>query len=308
MPLDIESCHNKILEMIKDRSGLLAEIDTLKEQLKNCSFPPGHYYSPIVSKAEIDQFAQRVWAGVKVDGVSGINLNSEDQIALVKSFEMFYSEIPFSENHQEGVRYYYENNFYSYTDAIFLYSMIRTYRPKQIIEVGSGFSSAVMLDTNDWFFDKQIKLTFIEPYTDRLRSILNEEDKGKVSIIERGVQDVSLDVFEGLEKGDILFIDSTHVSKTGSDVNYIFFEILPRLSPGVLIHFHDIFYPFEYPRAWVELGFSWNEDYILKAFLMYNNSFKVKLFAHYLHLFFGNIFERMPLCYKNPGGNIWLER
>src|SRR5690606_8620162 len=115
---------------------------------------------------------------------------------------------------------------------------------------------------------------------------------------------VPLAVFEELNAGDMLFIDSTHVAKTGSDVNYILFEILPRLKSGVLIHFHDIFYPFEYPRDWVFNGRNWNEVYFLKAFLMYNTTFEIKLFSHYLHKHHPNVFEAMPLCYRNHGGNL----
>ncbi len=98
------------------------------------------------------------------------------------------------------------------------------------------------------------------------------------------------------------------MSKTGSDVNYILFDILPILNKGVFIHFHDIFYPFEYPKKWVYEGRNWNEDYILKAFLMYNSEFKIRLFSHYLHELHKDTFKDMPLCYKNTGGNIWLEK
>src|SRR5690606_22964232 len=112
--------------------------------------------------------------------------------------------------------------------------------------------------------------------------------------------------FDRLEADDILFIDSTHVAKTGSDVNYILFEILPRLKSGVLIHFHDVFYPFEYPRDWVFAGRNWNEDYLLRAFLMYNPAFEIILFSHYLHKHHPDAFAAIPLCYNNRGGNLWI--
>jgi hypothetical protein len=119
------------------------------------------------------------------------------------------------------------------------------------------------------------------------------------------------ELFDQLNENDILFIDSTHVSKTNSDVNKILFEILPRLKRGVLIHFHDIFYPFEYPKEWVLQwnGFGWNEDYILKAFLMYNNQFKIVMFNTFLEHFHKEWFkENMPLCLENEGGSIWLQK
>ncbi|WP_211234381.1 class I SAM-dependent methyltransferase [Algoriphagus terrigena] len=249
-----------------------------------------------------------IWESQAVDGINGIDLKKEEQLALVRNFYKYYEEIPFGDHRKDGLRYYFVNDFYLYTDAIILYSMMRHYKPKHIVEVGSGFSSAVMLDTNELFFDNQIKLTFIEPYTERLNTLLIESDKSATTIIQQGVQSVSLEVFDQLEAGDILFIDSTHVVKTGSDVNYIVFEILPRLRSGVLVHFHDIFYPFEYPKEWVLEGRNWNEAYFLKAFLMYNEGFEIKVFSDYLHRHHGEVFDGMPLCFKNSGGNIWLER
>ena len=227
---------------------------------------------------------------------------------MVQKFYKYYDEIPFSDEKVKNTRYFFKNNWYSYTDAIFLYSIIRHYKPKQIIEVGSGFSSAVMLDTNERFFDNQINLTFIDPNTERLNSLLKESDKTSTSIIQKEVQSVPLKVFEKLNEGDVLFIDSSHVAKTGSDVNYIIFEILPRLKKGVLIHFHDISYPFEYPKKWVFGGMNWNETYFLRSFLMHNSSFDIKLFSHYLHKKHESLFEKMPLCYNDKGCNIWLEK
>ncbi len=164
--------------------------------------------------------------------------------------------MPFKSEKQNNLRYQFENGFYSYTDAIMLYSMIRYYKPKRIIEIGAGFSSSVMLDTNELFFENAINLTFIDPYADRLYSLITENDKKTATIIETNVQLTPLIVFEKLEQGDILFVDSAHVTKTGSDVNYILFEILPALKKGVLVHFHDVFYPFEYPKDWVFNGFN----------------------------------------------------
>jgi predicted O-methyltransferase YrrM len=273
---------------------------------KNSCFSPGHFYSPIVSVDDIKERQDKIWKHEKFDGVGGVYLNVEGQKKLLQQFEPYYEQIPFTEHKDNKNRYYFENDFYSYTDAIVLYSMIRHYRPKQIIEVGSGFSSAVMLDTNEYFFGNSIQLTFIEPYTDRLRSLLKKQDYNFTQIIEKKVQEVEVETFKKLNAGDILFIDSSHVCKTGSDVNYIFFEILPALNSGVFIHFHDIFYPFEYPKEWVFMGRNWNEDYLLRAFLMYNSAFEIKIFSHYLHKLHSEVFKNMPLCYKNSGGNLWL--
>ena len=166
-----------------------------------------------------------------------------------------------------------------------------------------------MLDTNNIFFNNKIDLTFIEPYPERLYSLMFETDKKQVTIIQSKVQLLLLDNFEKLQAGDILFVDSTHVVKTGSDVNYILFEILPILQSGVLIHFHDIFYPFEYPKSWIcTSGHSWNENYFLRAFLTHNKKYNILLYSHYLMLHHKQIFESMPMCYKNGGANLWLQK
>ncbi len=165
-----------------------------------------------------------------------------------------------------------------------------------------------MLDTNEIFFDNKINLTFIEPNPEILFPLMKDIDKKPTTLIQSNVQSVPLDTYQKLKPGDILFIDSTHVVKTGSDVNFIMFQVLPLLQSGVLIHFHDVFYPFEYPLSWVLKGYNWNEAYLLKAFLMYNDNYEIKLFSEYMHKHHKDAFKDMPLCYKNTGGNLWLEK
>jgi hypothetical protein len=178
-----------------------------------------------------------------------------------------------------------------------------------MIEVGSGYSSCVTLDTNDLFFKGSIRCTFIEPHTDTLFSLLRPDEGERLDVVPTRLQDVDLNVFQELGPNDILFIDSTHVSKTGSDVNFLFFEVLPRLVPGVFVHFHDIFYPFEYPPDWVYEGRAWSEAYLLRAFLLYNNAYRVIVHNSYLakeHR--DELNTLMPLCMKNTGASIWLQR
>ena len=130
-----------------------------------------------------------------------------------------------------------------------------------------------------------------------------------MELIRKKVQDVEPSRFDSLEEGDILFIDSSHVAKIGSDVNFLFFEILPRLAKGVLIHIHDVFVGFEYPLAWVAQGKAWNEMYVLRAFLQYNQSFKILAFNTFLEHFHQAEFQQhLPLCLKNTGGSIWLQK
>jgi predicted O-methyltransferase YrrM len=292
----------------RERSN--AEIDRLKGELERFRTwgPPGHFYSPVPAADEVQARASEIFDRTK-RALPGIDLREAEQLALLDELKAFYPEMPFTADGSPDMRYRFENRYYSYSDAIFLYSVIRHLQPKRIIEVGSGYSSCVILDTNERFFDGAIACTFIEPYPDVLRSLLKPGDEDANEIIQAPVQDVDPERLGELEAGDILLIDSTHVSKTGSDVNRLFFEVLPRLRPGVWVHVHDIFYPFEYPEGWVAEGRAWNEDYLLRAFLTFSSGFEIALFNTYLEAFHEDWFRReMPLCLKNPGGSIWLRR
>jgi len=275
---------------------------------ENSCHPPGHFYSPIINVQDVKKRANEIWAKVDKKSIQGVNLNVEGQLNLLADFAEYYADLPFEDMKSEKLRYYYDNPYYGYTDAIVLYSMMRKFKPKRIVEVGSGFSSAVMLDTNEMFFNNAIQLTFIEPFPDRLNSLLRKGDRDSVKVVESIVQTVDLEIFKRLEVGDFLFIDSSHVSKTDSDLNHLMFEVLPILKPGVIIHFHDVFYPFEYPKNWVFSGRNWNEDYILHTFMMYNSSFSILLFADYLHRHHQDAFAEMPLLFKNTGACMWIKK
>jgi hypothetical protein len=172
-----------------------------------------------------------------------IKLNKENQFQRLQEFCRFYDELPFPEKQKPACRYYYGQNWFGYADAIFLYSFLRQNKPKRIVEVGSGFSSAVILDTAERFLPQQTEVTFIEPYPDRLLSLLKNHDKDKNRIINTRVQEAPIEVFTSLGAGNLLFIDSSHVVKCGSDVSYLIFDVLPQLPAGVFVHFHDVFLP-----------------------------------------------------------------
>jgi predicted O-methyltransferase YrrM len=268
--------------------------------------PPGHFYSPIPNLTEVRAFEDTVFTQDR-RSLPAIDLNEEEQLDLLQILSSYYGDMPFSASKRDGLRYYFDNDLYCHSDAIFLYSMIRHFRPKKIIEVGSGFSSCVMLDTNELFFAGTIQIEFIEPYPDRLYSLLGPRDRSTIICHEKKLQEMPLDFFKQLNAGDILFIDSSHVSRVASEVNYYMFEILPQLKPGVLIHIHDIFNGFEYPKQWIYEGKSSTEAYLLRAFLQYNNAFEIVLFNTFLEHFHKKFFsDHMPLCLLNEGGSIWL--
>ena len=238
-----------------------------------------------------------------------IQFHEREQFALLMTFATFYADLPFPERPRDDCRYYYDQTFFCYPDAIFLYSFLRHTQPAQIIEIGSGFSSGVMLDTVERFFPTRPRMTFIEPYPDRLNRMLRANDRRHVTVIEDRVQNTPIDLFTSLGAGDLVFIDSSHVLKCGSDVQFLLFEVLPRLPVGIYVHFHDVFQTFEYPNEWLLQGRYWNEAYFLRAFLAFNNSWQIYFFNNYVNTHFRDFLsERMPLCLNDIGGSLYIRR
>lgn len=123
--------------------------------------PPGHFYSPIPDIEEVKANEEEIF-NKKNKNLGGIKLHEDEQLRLFDVFAKYYHELPFEAEKSDKLRYFFENPAYSYSDAIFLYSMIRYAKPQRIIEVGSGYSSCAILDTNELFFENQISCTFIE--------------------------------------------------------------------------------------------------------------------------------------------------
>lgn len=279
-----------------------------RQQLQQLGHPPGHYYSPIPPFDEI--LSDPAWGADET--LAGIDLNEHGQLELLDKLAALQADLPADPT--PGRRYYSNNDFYAAADGTILQAMLRHLQPARVIEIGSGFSSALMLDTSETFLGGRTRFTFIDPEPERLLSLLNADDRA--TVFSRSMQEVPQDVFAELAAGDILFIDSSHVTKAGSDVNRIYFEVLPRLAPGVYVHIHDIFYPFEYPRGYLERRWAWNEGYLLRAFLMFNSSFEVALFPSFLETHHADrLAAALPLAMSHPpnwpslrGANIWLRR
>jgi predicted O-methyltransferase YrrM len=305
---DMVRFSKKIKTLLKSGLNKLPYIKTLHKLNSNSRFPAGHFYSSVVSLEDIKERQQEIW-NVQTEEIPGIELNADCQRKLITKFSGIYKKHDLNEEASTGKRYFLNNTYYAYGDGIILYCFLRTFKPKKIIEIGSGFSSALMLDVNEKHFHNSIKISFIEPYPEvRLNNLLKEKETSTVELIAQRVQKVPLEYFEKLEKGDILFIDSSHIVKTGSDVHYIINHILPMLNNGVLIHFHDIHFPFEYPKKWVLDGFGWNETYFIKSFLMYNDRFKIVFFTDYLYRLNNDLFEDIPLLKNSPGSGLWIEK
>jgi hypothetical protein len=301
--LEVQALHAELESIRVERDASTAEAARYKTWV-----PPGHFYSPIVS---IEEVRARHARSVAVDArtLPGVDLRDAAQLELLRDLARYYADIDFPETQRPSHRYYFQNPNYSYGDAIVLHSMIRHLRPARIVEIGSGFSSCVTLDTNERHFANSIRCTFVDPYPALLESLLKPGDRERVTILPSGVHDVDPRVFSELDRNDILFVDSTHVSKTSSDVNHLLFEVFPRLKHGVYVHVHDVFFPFEYPAEWIDEGRSWNECYILRAFLYANTLFSIEFFASFLARFYRDALHTyLPRSLENPGGNIWLRR
>lgn len=284
-------------------------------------FESGHYYSVIPSVQDIEKrFYNDKY---NLNDLRGIDINCNRQLELLNEYKLLSESSPFYSDIKKD-RFFIDNDTFSYDDAPILHYFMRSIKPKRIIEVGSGKSSALMLDTNDSYFNNSIEFIFIDIDTKNLKSILKDKDYKNVQIIESPVQEVDIEIFSKLDENDLLFIDSSHVSKLGSDLHSIIFNILPSLNSGVFIHFHDIRFPFDYSEGLARRSVFWNEAYILRAFLQFNSQFKVHFWLNYLlncELIKENgVTEFLPLKewadrfnggvqnYSDAGGSIYLRK
>jgi hypothetical protein len=206
-------------------------------------------------------------------------------------------------------RFFTRNPQFSWLDARALFVLLQAWRPKRVIEVGSGFSTLLMADVNLRFLDSSAEVICVEPFP---RPFLLRGVPGIARLVQAKAQDVALETFTRLQSGDVLFIDSSHVAKTGSDVNFLYFEVLPRLAEGVRIHIHDIFFPHDYPPDWViRENRSWNEQYLLRALLMFSDAFRVVFGSSYAVHRFPELVQAglaHPKGHILGGGSFWIER
>jgi len=245
---------------------------------------PCHFYQPIPDTRELDN---RVWenrsalVGIDVDEGTQLDLLSHFKTAFKEEYDQFPREktgVPYD--------YYVHNGMFEAVDAEILYCMIRHFKPSRLIEIGSGYSTLLvakaLLNNKKNHNDYSYEFTAIDPFPNR---ILRKGITGLSRLVPEPVQKVPLAEFEKLREKDMLLIDSSHVLKIGSDVEYEYLEILPRLNKGVLVSFHDIFLPAEYRKGWVMRDHCfWNEQYLLQAFLAFNSSFRILWAGSYMHL------------------------
>lgn len=267
-------------------------------QFEQC-YPFNHYESPYLSINEIDEIQDE---NIGSDVLIGVDLNFINQNhfkeIICNKYNLYnqFLNIPYH-------RYSIENAWFNKEDALVLMTMVLEFKPKKIIEIGSGFSTCVMLDVNEYCLNNETEITSIEPYPERLLSKIRINEKN-YQLNVNSVQQCDISIFEKLEKNDILFIDSSHVAKSGGDILYEYFKIIPMLQSGVIIHIHDIFFPFTYPKKWLYEGRCYNEAYILHGFLMNNNEYEIIYFNNFMH---SNLVESIGESFES-GGSIWIRK
>lgn len=271
-----------------------------------------HYYSPIPDTRELAK-NEGLWQ--KKSDLIGVSFCPERQLDCLEDiFSNYKREFEFRVDRSDVPYEFYLNNAeFGLEDSLVFYSMIRHFKPKTVVEIGSGNST--MIGALGCLANEQngyeSRLISVEPYP---RKFLMEGFPGLAGQIKSKVEELDVGFFDQLEENDILFIDSSHVLRTGNDVHYLYLEILPRLREGLVIHVHDVFLPYEYPREWVvQNKVFWTEQYLLQSLLTHNSKFEV---------LFGNFFmarnypERMREVFSHPAGyrertlpvSFWMRR
>lgn len=259
---------------------------------------PVHYFSEVPNILQLEK-SRNLWA--KKSDLPGVSVDLDEQVNNLRTICLNY------QNEYVGNRVFKEAISkmsmleYGYIEAQALHSIIRYYKPRKIIEVGSGISTHCMfaaLELNKREIGQSSELTCIEPYrSDKLRTLIG------IKLIPEIVQSIPFEVFTELQEGDMLFIDSSHTIKPGGDVNYLILEVLPRLHKGVIVQFHDIFLPYDYQPNVLQSIFHWTETSLLRAFLIFNDRVKIIFCLTQLHFDRSNALKEVFPEY-NPSSNV----
>ncbi|MEM3434135.1 MAG: class I SAM-dependent methyltransferase [Candidatus Methanomethyliaceae archaeon] len=272
---------------------------------------PVHYYSPVPDKAKLRRLN---WQ--RAHDMPGISFNFNKQVELLYTLGRQYGyECAWPERPESGqAGYYWDNPSFGFSSACILHCFIRAFKPSKVIEVGAGYSTLIIagaLEMNRKETGFKSEFITFDPYP---RTFLLSDIPGLTRLVQRCVEDVAVSEFESLQGGDILFIDSSHIVRIGGDVNYLYLDVLPRLRSGVIVHVHDVYFPYEYPSA-LYMGakkYFWTEQYLLQAFLCFNQEYEVLLAAYWLQLehpeIFASAFPNFNPSRHRPSSSFYMRR
>lgn len=242
-----------------------------------------HYYEPQFN------FSQLKRSLYKNRSFPGIDFNLKKQLKNL-SLLIYKNELIELNLKKKSPNYNFniKNNFFENGDAEIYYQLIRHLKPKNILEIGSGHSTLIALEAikkNKSVNKIETKIICVEPYENKWLDHLN------IKILRKKIENLDESYYLALEKNDILFIDSSHIIRPQGDVLKIFFEIVPKLKKGTIVHVHDIFTPKDYPEKWlIEQNKFWNEQYIVEALMMNKDKYEIFLMLNYLK---NNAYEQL---------------
>jgi predicted O-methyltransferase YrrM len=242
-----------------------------------------HYYEPQFNFSQLkrDLYKNRSFPG--------FDFNMKKQLKNISNL-IYKNELIELNLEKKSPNYNFniKNNFFENGDAEIYYQLIRHLKPKNILEIGSGHSTLIALEAikKNKSVDKiETKITCVEPYENKWLDHLN------IKILRKKIENLDESYYLALEKNDILFIDSSHVIRPQGDVLKIFFEIVPKLKKGTIVHVHDIFTPKDYPKKWlIEQNKFWNEQYLVEALMMNKDKYEIYLMLNYLK---NNAYEQL---------------
>jgi hypothetical protein len=280
-----------------------AEGDSLRTDRKPI-VPDGHVLSPVVNIDQVERDQERIWP--EAPELPGIDFNREGhERFLASSFARYIGEFDDLFEPPGDVpsyRFVEPNPTFGKLDARVLFIMLRELQPRKLIAIGSGEGVLLSADVNRRYLGGTLDLTCVDPAPP---ASLRIRDGGITRVVAKRPQDLR-GLHRELQPGDILFLDTSHVAKTGSDVNHLYFEVLPRLAPGVIIHIHGIFLPRDYPKSWVFGGRSWNEQYLVQAMLTYSNAYRILFSCAYCQHAMRPVLPRSLGVGPLDGQSLWL--
>jgi hypothetical protein len=271
-------------------------------QRRGWHFQPNHFYWPLNQLHWLRE-NRGLWIEPKLPREIEWDLDGQSELAKrLAEYSPELADVPQAPGKPGEFAW---GDAFSGLDAYAYYGLVRDIKPARVVEVGAGMSSVLLARALAKNREPcEVTLIDLAPRW----TLLGELPTGW-EVIPSLVQHVDLDVFSRLEAGDILFYDGSHCVRTGSDVNWLFFEVLPSVAPGVWIHVHDLFWPMDYGESWIfDEGLSWNEQYFVQAFLMHNSSYRVRFAGGMLKHYKRDLLDDWFAGNIANAGSLWLQK